>query len=201
MRLFAAIEIPEHVCNELATWWTEASLHLPAGEWRDVALRNWHMTLAFYGEMSGSDKNGSDVNALAEALDSCAAGTPPLELIIGSGSADCGAFPRSARPRVFWAGVSSNQQTKDLKNLARCCRRAGHATLRKRTAKERPFRGHITLARAGDFATPLTAECWQRLPTMPQLTWKASSLTLFASRLRPEGAQYRRVEEFIFEGK
>jgi len=201
MLLFAAIEIPEYVRDELAVWWSEASLYLPVNEWRDVAQRNWHMTLAFYGEVSGSDKNGSDVNTLAEALDDCATATPPLDLIMGSESADCGVFPRSVRPRVFWAGVASENQTKDLKNLARCCRRAGHATLRKRTAKERPFRGHITLARAGDFATQLTAECWQTLPTMPQLTWTATSLTLFASHLRPEGAQYQRVEEFIFEGK
>jgi len=196
MRLFAAIEIPESIRDGLAAWWSEASLHLPANEWRDVAQRNWHMTLAFYGEAGGSE-----VNALAEALDVCASVTPPLELRTGLKDESFGVFPRAVRPRVFWAGVASEKQTKDLKNLARCCRRAGHATLRKRTAKEKPFRGHITLARTGDFATPLTAECWQSLPTMPSLAWTASSLTLFASHLRPEGAQYRRVEEFIFEGK
>ncbi len=179
-------------------------MYLPDNEWRDIPTQNWHVTLAFYGQV-----NGLDVDALAEELAACAAKTEP----IGLEMQDFGAFPRAARPRVFWAGIgmvarvgmaadiASEKQVKDLKNLARCCRRAGHATLRKRTAKERPFRGHITLARTGDFATPLTAECWQALPDMPQLAWTATSLALFTSKLRPEGAQYRRVEEFTFEGR
>jgi len=204
MRLFVAIEIPEHVRQELASWWTEASLCLPDNEWRDIPTQNWHVTLAFYGQV-----NGLDVDALAEELAVCAAKTEPICLEIQ----DFGTFPRAARPRVFWAGIrmvaeagmaagiAPEKQAKGLKNLARCCRRAGHATLRKRTAKERSFRGHITLARSGDFATPLTAECWQALPDMPQLAWTAASLTLFASKLRPEGAQYQRVEEFTFEGR
>jgi len=195
MRLFAAVELPEDVRQEIAAWWTAASLHLPDGEWRDVVPRNWHVTLAFYGDVRG-DKNAADVNALAEELAACVAETAPLRLITN----DCGVFPQVAKPRVFWAGVEAQKDAKALKHLARCCRRAGHATLRKRTAKERPFRGHITLARAGEFATPLTAEYWQALPEMPRLAWTVSSLTLFASRLTPAGAIYRRVEEFIFEG-
>ncbi|MDQ6986595.1 MAG: RNA 2',3'-cyclic phosphodiesterase [Mariprofundaceae bacterium] len=191
MRLFAAIEVPEDVRQQIAAWWTAASLHFPDGEWRDIPTRNWHITLAFYG-----DVDGGDVDNLAEKLAVCASETAPMRLV----TQDCGIFPRASRPRVFWAGLVSDKQTKDLKYLARCCRRAGHATLRKRTAKERPFRSHITLARAGEFATPLAAEFWQTLPDLPQLAWTASSLILFASRLTSAGAQYRRVEEFIFEG-
>jgi len=195
MRLFAALEVPEDVCDEIAAWWSAASVHLPPGEWRDVPRRNWHLTLAFYGEVGGTE-----MDDLAEALAECAQGTAPLSLQ----NAGWGVFPRPARPRVFWAGIESPERgpgrTQDLKHLARCCRHAGRVTLRKHTAKSEPFRGHITLARAVPEASPLAAELWQELPDAPVLTWSAYTLALYASQLRPQGPRYRLVEAFELKG-
>jgi len=88
-----------------------------------------------------------------------------------------------------------------LRYLARCCRQAGHVTLRKHTAKSEPFRGHITLARAAPDASPLEVFFWQALPEIPVLTWRVDSLNLYASQLKSQGPIYRLVEAFEFKGK
>jgi len=191
MRLFAALDLSDDVRDEIAAWWTAAGIVLPAGEWRDVAKRNWHLTLAFYGEVGGDE-----LDDLAGELADLAAGTGQLELQTGG----CGVFPHPSRPRVFWAGAGMRGESGQLKHLARCCRQAGHVTLRKHTAKSEPFRGHLTLARAMPEASPLESELWQAMPEVPVLTWTAESLCLYASQLRPKGPIYRLVEAFEFKG-
>ena len=191
MRLFAALDLPDDIRHEIAAWWTAACAHLPAAGWRDVPKHNWHVTLAFYG-----DVDGDEVDDLAEALAECAEAVSPLMLR----SAGLGVFPRAARPRVFWAGIEQGHGGNDLRHLARCCRQAGHVTLRKHTAKAEPFRGHITLARAASFAAPLDAGLWQALPDVPDLEWSVGALSLYASKLRPQGPLYRLVEAFEFKG-
>ncbi len=164
---------------------------MPIGDWRDVAERNWHLTLAFYGDVPGDE-----VNELAEALADCAAGASPFRVYSGA----CGVFPHALRPRVFWAGVDAGEGSNELRHLARCCRQAGRVTLRKHTAKEAPFRGHITLARALPDAAPLGGEVWQSLPDLPVLEWTVGAVSLYASQLRPQGPIYRLVEAFEFKG-
>ncbi len=191
MRLFTALDVPDDIRQEIAAWWVAAGVLLPVGDWRDVAGRNWHVTLAFYG-----DVGGEELDELAEELAACAAAASPLRLRTDS----FGIFPHASRPRVFWAGVESAEGEKELKYLARCCRLAGHVTLRKHTAKEAPFRGHVTLARATPEAVPLGGEIWQAMPDFPVLEWTAGTLSLYASTLRPQGPLYRLVEAFEFKG-
>jgi len=196
MRLFAALPLPEQVVEEIAAWQTSACMHLPAGEWRDVPPGNWHVTLAFYGETPGRD-----VDALAEALDDCAAGASPLLLATGM----AGVFPGMQRPRVFWLGVEDAARRDmpkggALKALARCCRNAGRATLRKRSAKEAPFRGHVTLARRRGLPLPMDPSALEAMPAPPALTWEADALILFRSELRRDGVRYRALERFALRG-
>ena len=47
MRLFAALDAPFDIIEEIDAWWQEAATHLPVGDWRDVPTKNWHVTLAF----------------------------------------------------------------------------------------------------------------------------------------------------------
>jgi len=187
MRLFAALELPEDVVNALVMWWQEASVFLPSTDWRSVPPHLWHLTLAFYGDV-GAD----DADDLSEQLSECAALSPSLCLQTGG----FGVFPSPVHPRVFWAGVDAVGDDKLLKRLAHCCRRAGHATVRKRSAKEAAFRAHITLARARCQVKPLAGESLLKLPPVPEIQWSADHLSLFQSILRPEGPQYRRLEIF-----
>jgi len=195
MRLFTAIEMPESVIDEISTWWQGACLHLPAAEWRDISKQNWHLTLAFFGDIPGQD-----ANMLADALAACAQETPPIRLKLGNP----GVFPGENRARVFWLGVEDVIDDAvgagKLKPLARCCRRAGRATLRKRTAKEEPFRGHVTLARKRGFPAPLNAEILAGIPQPPEAEWMANRLALFQSELHRDGARYRMLEAYELAG-
>lgn len=192
MRLFTAIDLPPEIGPELAEWCDEALPGLPRGAWRRVPQHLWHLTLAFYGEVKGGD-----VDDLCEVLDACAGECSPLLLALSG----FGIFPKPARPRVFWVGVAEQDGGADLKHLARCCRRAGHATVRARTAKEQPFRGHITVARAKIHAGAVMPEALIAMPDLPEAAWRADAISLYQSILRPEGPQYRRLERFRLHKK
>ncbi len=183
MRLFAALEIPDDIRDGLQDWWLEVHADLDTDVWCDVPSHLWHVTLAFYGEVSGHDADD-----LAEGLCECAQNTSPLHLY----TSGFGVFPKPARPKVFWAGVHEVGEIDRLKHLARCCRRVGHDTVRrqvdgKRGAKEASFRGHGK--------APFG---WldRDFPGPPVMDWRCSHLCLFQSILRPEGPQYRRLESF-----
>lgn len=192
MRLFAALDLSDDAREALAEWWLEASAYLEVTDWRDVPSRNWHLTLAFFG-----DVDGGDVAELADTLADCAANAGPLHLKLQG----IGVFPGPERPRVFWAGVEEMGEANELKGLVRCCRHAGHATLRKREdrrgrGKESPFRGHVTLARAREPFAPMNFNILRRLPPLPEVEWQVETLGLYQSILNPEGARYHLLEEF-----
>jgi len=189
MRLFAAVELPDDIIEVLSDWWLEASRYLKSSDWRPVPPHLWHLTLAFYGDV-GAD----DADDLSEQLPVYAENIQFIHLC----TSGFGVFPKPTRPRVFWAGIENADGGKSLKHLAHCCRRAGHATVRKRTAKETAFRGHITIARARTCPKTLGADVVQMIPKVPEIRWRADRLSLFQSILRPEGPQYRRLETFYF---
>ncbi len=191
MRLFAALEISEDVRSGLADWWLDARPWLADDCWRDVRSHLWHVTLAFYGEVGGCEADD-----LAEELAECARRAPVLRLGVNG----FGVFPSLLRPKVFWAGVDDLGDGGDLKHLARCCRRAGHATVRKHVAGEAPFRGHITVARWQGRGRPRAQPWRDGMPAPPGLVWQGGRLCLFQSILRPEGPQYRRLEAFACGG-
>jgi len=211
MRLFAAIDTPYEIAEEIDAWWHEARGLINSSDWRDVPTKNWHVTLAFYG-----DVEGGEVDALAEALVDYVRGTtkipvgrfprnreegkPGVTGPVWLKTTEFGAFPRLSRPRVLWAGVDDLEGSGQLKEMARCCRRAGRATVRKHSAKESPFNGHITLARGNEFAAAISVEMLSVMPPLPKLEWSVESLSLFQSTLHPDGAKYRKLEEFSFEG-
>jgi len=208
MRVFAALEMPHDVAGEIEEWWREAAAYIEPDDWRHVPSRNWHVTLAFYGDVPGNV-----VDELAEALAECARGgesgssqgwrysrelgrpvRKSAELSLKTGG--FGAFPKLSKPRVLWAGVDDVDGSGALRKLARCCRQAGHATVRGHAAKEGPFKGHITLARANEHPDPVDPEAVAEMPPVPELTWQAGEIVLFQSILKPEGAQYRKLESF-----
>jgi len=189
MRLFAAMELPEAITDEISQWWLQARYHLDPDLWRPVKPHQWHITLAFYGDVSAGDADD-----LAEELAACADASPRLQLCLDG----CGIFPQASCPRVFRAGIRPSSGAPALKHLARCCRRAGHVTVRNRTAREAPFRAHVTLARANG-KQPAILDL-QALPPLPLLSWQADHLCLFQSMLHADGAQYRQLERFECRG-
>jgi 2'-5' RNA ligase len=187
MRLFAALPLPRELVEAIGGWRVEACTHLPAGDWRDLPRENWHLTLAFYG-----DVGGRQADSLAEALEECACSALPLQLQL----AGFGVFPKPARANVFWIGVEDAAAGGALASLAGCCRRAGFATVRKRGAKSEPFRGHVTLARRRGFPDVLPMDALAAMPQAPAMAWEAKYLQLICSTLHKDGARYQVCEEF-----
>ena len=168
MRLFAAVDPPAAEIAALA-----AAVHATDGRLRWVPEDQWHVTLAFYGEVADAV-----VADLTTRLERAAARTPPFTLQL----AGVGTFPKQARKaRTLWTGVAGEVDV--LARLAERCaaagRRAGLAM------EERAFRPHLTLARARREVVDLR-ERVDDLAAYAGTPWQVTSLRLVHSTLGPQ---------------
>jgi 2'-5' RNA ligase len=131
VRLFVAVVPPPDEVARL-----EAEIGARDERLRWVPLEQWHLTLVFCGEVAESV-----VPELRERLARAAARTDAFSLALARG----GSFPRqAARARVLWVGVAGDTAT--LSRLAdRCSAAARRCGI---DVEDRPFRPHLTLARA-----------------------------------------------------
>ncbi|HZA15892.1 MAG TPA: RNA 2',3'-cyclic phosphodiesterase [Pseudonocardiaceae bacterium] len=162
MRLFVALTPPTEVVDELRA--STAALHELAPGLRWTRPEHWHVTLAFLGDV------GDDVVAeLARRLNRAAARYPPLSLSLGDG----GRFGH----QVLWTRVHGDRDV--LRRLAGSVQAAARRC--RLPVEQRPYRPHLTLARAGAATDlrPLVERltCWQGQP------WLATRLYLMRSRL------------------
>jgi RNA 2',3'-cyclic 3'-phosphodiesterase len=168
MRLFVAITPPPAALEEL-----EAAVALVRGQWpglRWTGYPDWHVTLAFLGEI-GEPAAGR----LSPRLERAAARHRPLRLAL----AGAAAFPSAARARVLWCGLSGERTGLAglAASVAAAARRAGAGP----AAAEHAFRPHLTLARgrAPADARPLV----RALSGYQGPSWTADRLHLIHSRL------------------
>ncbi len=169
MRLFVALTPPAEVVKAL----TIATLGLRglAPELRWTRPEQWHVTLVFLGEV-----RDDVVGELNRRLSRAATRHPPLSLALGGG----GRFGQ----QVLWTGVRG-----DLDRLRRLVDSARAAARRSRLpVEDRPYRPHITLARAagGVDLRPLV----ERLAPWEGAPWVATQMHLLRSRLgaAPDGS-------------
>ncbi|ANM28939.1 hypothetical protein ABI59_03940 [Acidobacteria bacterium Mor1] len=186
MRLFIAIELPASARRELER--RVAELRGRRG-WRFVPSRNLHLTLRFLGEVSAAQRRPL-FSACAAAVSSLPGGR--------LGLSDLGVFPGPRRPRVLWCGL--RQEPADwllplAREVERAVRSAGFP------AEDRPFRPHVTLARAvrgqrpavpPDAAGGAGAEGRER--------FRVSRVVLFRSHLGAAGARYEALEQWPLAG-
>ena len=119
MHLGAAIADVRALVDDSLTWTTQ---------------EQWHLTLAFLGEVDDLRRDRVQTR-LARA----ASRSPPLHLAIAS----AGVFGSRQRPRVLWAGVDG-----DVAALIRLAQSTGAAARRSGIpVEERRYRPHVTLAR------------------------------------------------------
>ncbi len=113
-----AIVPPANVLAELAM--ATESLRLAAPGLRWAGTENWHLTLAFLGEVGEPALAG-----LSTRLERAARRHPPQRLALAGG----GAFPAAARARVLWAGIEADRRALGLlaASVAAGARRAGAA--------------------------------------------------------------------------
>jgi 2'-5' RNA ligase len=163
--LFAAVYPPDDELERLAA----ALGSLPDGL-RPVRREQWHLTVAFYGEVPESRVDG-----LTERLARAAARTPAFELRLLGG----GTFPGQAgKARVVWVGIGGDTET--LTRLAERCVAAGRRE--GLHLDSRRYHPHLTLARAK--ANPANAtEVLNRLSSYEGRTWTVTELALVQSTL------------------
>lgn len=140
-RLFVAVPLAEGARASVAQLVEDvqagaeaaASTHRSAVRW--VRMDGLHVTLRFLGPTEEAK-----VAALAAVVDDVAGNAAPFRVSIrGSG-----AFPSARRPRTLWLGIDAGaaELTALAMELSAGLAKAGWPT------DERPFRAHLTLARA-----------------------------------------------------
>lgn len=168
MRLFAALSLPDALCDQLS----RMTLGLPGA--RQVPAENIHLTLRFIGEVPPH---------VAEDIDAafCTLRGRGFTLELSG----IGCSERNLRPVAVWAGVSRNPALEHLQNkIETALQRAGLAPERRR------FQPHVTVARLD--ATPqdklaawVQANSLFRAPAV-----RVDHFTLFSSRLGKEQSVY-----------
>lgn len=180
MRLFLAIELPESVRD--ATGRLQEALRGHCSGWRWARPEGIHLTLRFLGEV------GTEVDATCrESWRLAAKASGPVRFRLGG----VDVFPRPSNPRVLWLGIRDEQPEGRLASLAAALDDAARAGGRAST--ERPFRPHLTLARAnrGWRATAPPEDPFHLVGDV--LT---TELVLFRSELLPGGARHTALERF-----
>jgi RNA 2',3'-cyclic 3'-phosphodiesterase len=137
VRLFVAVTPPADVLGDLDAAVT-AARGRPAGrDLRWTGPEDWHVTLAFLGNVAGPV-----AGRLPAPLEEAAGRHQSFPLALSG----AGAFPSAGRARVLWCGLGG-----DHRALAALAASAAAATTRAGAPPPdagRPFRPHLTLAHA-----------------------------------------------------
>lgn len=137
-RIFVAVPLPESASTEITALVEQVrGAGVPNGgrDVRWVRLDGLHLTLRFLGPTL-DDRIG----AVLDAVRSTGSVARPFEITIGG----AGTFPNGIRPRALWLGLRSGAE--ELSGLAAAMDRA--LVVAGWPAETRPFRAHLTLARA-----------------------------------------------------
>ncbi|MFF3886218.1 RNA 2',3'-cyclic phosphodiesterase [Streptomyces sp. NPDC001914] len=179
VRVFIALAPPDHAKEELARELRPAYGTHPQMRWNRI--EDWHITLAFLGELPVAT-----VPLLRPPLARLAAARrPPYLALRGSGDFD---------DRVLWSGIDGDLD--ELHTLAADVR----TTVKDCGVvfEERPFRPHLTLARARRGDRSSAGEIAQGLAEFSGGQWPAERLHLVGSNVgRSSGPiHYRDIESW-----
>jgi len=182
VRTFIAIELPKAVKEALGALSNRLRRSGAKATW--VQPENVHLTLRFLGDVSESV-----VNKLGERLAVAYQDLEPFTLSM----ARTGAFPNLRRPRVIWVGVGPLEG-----GLAEAQAIAEEAAVWVGLAPEkRRFQPHLTVARIRDArelgGLPM---CLAQEADFAGGEFVVENVSLFSSRLTPNGPVYRRLKEF-----
>lgn len=174
LRLFAALEIPVDIAEELS----RRQQGIPGARW--APPNHLHVTLRFFGETP--EPLAAELDAELNRVQGS-----PMELSLEG----VGTFGQGASLRTLWAGVADNPALRQL--AGRCeaaARRAGCKP------EPRPFQPHVTLAYLRR-AEPQRVAAWVQghnlLKSPPfRVTW----FGLYSSWPSDEGSRYDLEREY-----
>ncbi|ROQ76621.1 RNA 2',3'-cyclic phosphodiesterase [Streptomyces sp. NBC_01260] len=183
VRVFIALAPPDHAKDELARELRPAYDTYPHLRWNRI--EDWHITLAFLGELPVST-----VPLLRQPLAGLAAAHQPIRLTLRGG----GTFD----DRVLWSGIDGDLDglrmlAADVRTVVKSCGVAFEG---------RPLRPHLTLARARRGDRSSTADIAAGLTEFAGSRWPAERLHLVGSNAgRSTGPiHYRDIESWALGG-
>lgn len=177
LRLFVALELPAAALDALTRFRDTAA---DPDVWRPVPTASMHLTLAFLGR-----RPETDVPAI-EAVMHAAAGPAPRLALSGA------LLLPPRRARVLCAALTDLDGT-----LAELQGRVsdGLAGAGVYTPEKRAYRAHATVARLRS-----NARAPRAVDTDPEpVEFTGEALTLFESRLHPQGARYEPLVRLVLE--
>jgi 2'-5' RNA ligase len=181
MRVFIAIELPREIQQELGALQRDLKNVTNSARW--VAPDSIHLTLKFIGE--------TPEHRVPE-IDSALLGLTwkPFTVSVRS----IGFFPGTRSPRVFWAGLEAPPMEGLAQQIDARMERLGFEK------EKRAFRPHLTLARARDMridsSLVVAAEKYEEHLFG---SFTADRFYLIQSTLKPSGAVYNRLKEYLLE--
>ena len=176
MRLFLGIDVGEEARRVLGEAMDRMRRRAPDGKW--VPGENLHATLVFLGWIEEER-----VESLRRALDEVGSRHPAATLQLAGG----GTFGTKKRPRVLFAALEGEvervaQMQADLESAM---------TAFGYQPEKRPYRPHVTLARARDpRGDAALAGCVDGLAGLPRLPVGVGEIVLYQSALQRSGARY-----------
>jgi 2'-5' RNA ligase len=188
-RLFVAVPLPDEARDaviaivDTVREAVDREARLPRSAVRWVRMEHLHLTLRFLGPTPEQQ-----VAVVARCVDRGVTGLAPAEIVI-TGS---GAFPSPSRPRTIWMGIQDGAGA-----LAAIARRLDDELEPEGWPREtRPFRAHLTLARAdGRREGPLVARHLASALAAMEIRFSADRAVLFESITGHGRAEYRALHE------
>ncbi len=182
MRLFVAIDLPEAIRASLAELMTRLKPAAPTLRW--VHPEGIHFTLKFIGEVAAPP--AAEIRRALGAVKDMA----PVEIKV----AGTGFFPNDKHARVFWIGVETSTV---LGELAAAIETELEVLGIRR--EERPFHAHLTLGRFREPEDPRRLK--EALASAGRIDlgcFRAHEFYLFQSHLSSKGAEYTKLERYVF---
>jgi 2'-5' RNA ligase len=177
-RCFVAVQIDDHLRRGLTRAVHAWRRRPDCADLRWTDADGWHLTLAFLGST-----DPGRVAVIAAALERAAGSQPPFAVHAGG----VGAFPSRARARVAWYGFADPDRR--LAGLAVSVREALGIE-----PEARPFRPHVTLARArADAAIDLRAWVASGAAEAPSAELRVDAIRLMRSHLGRGPARYEEL--------
>jgi 2'-5' RNA ligase len=179
MRVFIAIEIPNEIRKALGD--VQRALRPLTSNAKWVAPESIHITLKFVGETP--EKRLEDIDTALTGLS-----WKPFTITVHG----VGFFPGTRSPRVFWAGMEAPTMEGLSEQLDTRMERLGFEK------EKRAFRPHITLARAKN--TRIDASLVSAAAKYEDHdfgSFAVDRVFLFKSTLKPSGAVYEKLKEFL----
>jgi 2'-5' RNA ligase len=181
VRLFAGIELPADIRTAIEVATAPLRTSIPRFRW--VPHENVHLTLVFIGWI-----DAIEVEPTVAALDRSVTSVAPFTARLGG----AGRFPERGKARVLWVGFAEGVDA--LADLAERAR-AGVAD---RVTDARPFRPHVTVARARQPARVAAGAL-----DIPPLDRDVSidAVTVFRSHLGSPHPRYEPIARLGLQGR